>query len=94
MEKFTKGQWVIGKITINEFGVICRPIDTEDVLNLAIVHGGDDEDEANAKLIASAPELLEALKNARATFMLYYKDHYEGTGLQIKIDNAINKATS
>jgi hypothetical protein len=50
------------------------------------------ECEANARLIAAAPELLEALKMAR--LLMVEIDGYEPTGSSIRvIDSAIAKAT-
>lgn len=65
MEKFTKGKWKIrfnlnvesekGRLVASTGGYNSN-IDGENV---------DEENRANAKLIASAPEMLEALKEVR-----------------------------
>jgi hypothetical protein len=65
-----------GKVVAN---AICLLIATNDDL------------EANARLIAAAPDLLEALQSARAMLVLMgvnLSDHEEGR----KIDAAISKA--
>lgn len=60
MSKHTPGPWIVGgKYTVRtpftSSDWICRTRDER--------HGHDDnEDEANARLISAAPELLEALK--------------------------------
>jgi len=51
-----------------------------------------EEMEANAKLIAAAPELLEALKSAR-TEMLKVGVNYDNASTYNIIDKAIKKAT-
>ena len=59
--KHTQGEWKQdrGYIQNNEKVLICS------------LHVQGEEGEANAKLIASAPELLEALNN----FMSYYEEY-------------------
>ena len=53
----------------------------------------DEEAEANAKLIASAPELLEALKATKQLNLHLYEDGTVGNRIYKQITNAINKAT-
>ena len=44
------------------------------------------EDEANARLIAAAPELLAALKDAEAMLFLLGKEHEETGGIEYNAD--------
>lgn len=97
MEKFTKGKWIAGKnriITEDDY-VICEvydglsPIRT---MNQQIA-------KANCKLIASAPEMLEALKEVSPFIDNLIHQTPTGiareilTGLNIKIKTAITNAT-
>lgn len=65
--KFTKGNWYVStdKYDINEYGVIGVDISTTNELNIITVWGDGKEitevTEANAKLIAAAPDLLQSL---------------------------------
>lgn len=70
--KHTKGEWTITKATTyNGIPDSVLEIGTEKQI-IATIHGAEHthtavnvkQAEANAKLIAAAPELLEALKNA------------------------------
>lgn len=53
----------------------------------------DEEAEANAKLIAAAPELLEALIECSAFLNTVQSPATSARNLKTEIDNAINKAT-
>ena len=60
----TKGPWSIGKI-INGFIEICSPLDNASTCPVADIHVWNDakaESKANARLIAAAPDLLEAAR--------------------------------
>ena len=57
--KFTKGEWIFNKYTPCDFGVHSLEGRGNDI---ALVRGSDEEAEANAKLISTAPELLESLE--------------------------------
>ncbi len=100
--KGTKGKWVaesydddsngwisvktpVGNITI--YGVCTTGVNKEGVLLLK------QEAEANAKLIASAPEMLEALKEALSTLN---KDFSKGDiiDLEINLREIIKQATN
>ena len=61
--QFTKGEWKINpdKET-NEWGATETFIETDNVKNFISVYGDDEEAEANAKLIAAAPLMYNALK--------------------------------
>lgn len=86
--KHTKGEWT----TANVNGISVWSKDNQMICN--VLNTNKNEKEANAKLIAAAPDLLEALVNIckkvefcsldnKSTF----KDEYK------KAINAINKAT-
>lgn len=66
--KGTKGEWYVDheENGYNEHNVLYTPISSDSadslVTSICEVYGDSDEDKANAKLIASAPELLEALQ--------------------------------
>lgn len=100
--KHTKGEWVVksSKETNNLYSMIY----SEDVRIAEVKSYGNDncfndatytEKEANAKLIAAAPDLLEALIEAKER---YCTNPYESLTIEAKIiydkiNNAINKAT-
>ena len=92
--KYTQGPWKISPIrTKNEFGTIGIDITSKNYRDFATVwnmEGMEEENEANAKLISAAPDLLEALIEIRKHGLLE-KDGYESV---VKIMNeAIKKAT-
>jgi len=93
----TKGEWKIGKIKHSKSngkgGYIY--IDSEEwyaLARAAFTPGGVENGMANAKLIAAAPELLEACKHLVAILTKedknFYKKHIEVFNLGI---NAIKK---
>jgi hypothetical protein len=61
--KFTPGPWIIGEKT-SEDNIHCLKISSRNNTLVDIRHGYTDEVEANARLIAAAPELLEALEKS------------------------------
>lgn len=84
--KHTKGNWhVDNALTIrDEHGSgIAKTI--------IALNAGDGENEANAKLIAAAPELLEALRDLVEWANI--KDGSPSQNLRDECLNAINKAT-
>lgn len=95
--KHTKGEWFANNCTVtipnrrnNDVIARCFCENTEDQVTQDIL-----EMQANAKLIAAAPEILEALIMVKETMFncnyedmtQLYKDKYD------KINKAINKAT-
>jgi hypothetical protein len=67
--KHTKGEWVVGYGDTVEYGMVFgvglnTTPDWTVVCVLSPAHTVNDQDIANARLIAAAPELLEALKVA------------------------------
>ena len=90
--KHTKGEWFANNcmVTINgTFNEIakCHSLSNNNCLSL-------EEMRANAKLIAAAPDLLEALIEALPAVMELNGEYQEGWDETIiKIENAINKAT-
>ena len=94
--KFTKGNWNISDDTSE-----CYLVKSDDGGLIAFVYDGDIDDEAihmdvveaNAKLIASAPELLEALES-----FVYDVENTQGNDNVFEeayhlAKNAIKKAT-
>lgn len=57
--KFTKGEWNTCKYSPVDYGIYTNS-DTRKG-DIALVRGDDEEAEANMKLIASAPKLLECI---------------------------------
>lgn len=93
--KGTKGEWTVDdKIFYNEYNTKTLSIDfqPESMEHCVDVYIGDSEDElrANAKLIASAPDLLKALQKAR--FDLKLLGAKEGAPMLNDIDRTIKKA--
>jgi hypothetical protein len=80
----TKGDWKIS--AINKLNPTQRIIHKEQGFVIAKIMNID-EAEANAKLIAAAPDLLKALKSAQNILAVNYN-----TGTN-EIDEAIEKAT-
>ena len=89
--KHTKGEWDVSKHGNNDsFGVYAEGQGND----IAIVKGDNEEGgegEANARLIAAAPELLEALILAYS-FMVTDPQH-QGRNILHTIQEAITKAT-
>ncbi len=93
--KHTKGPWIIFDQRVNEFDVMTHEIsapeaEPNEITGLAEVYGSDEEGYANAKLIASSPELLQALIDARVTIKAFLPEAF--ATLQV-IESAISKAT-
>ena len=64
--KFTKGKWRINpEIQFNEWGTRETFIEC-DGKHIATVYGDDEEVEANARLIAAAPMMYEALAKIKS----------------------------
>jgi hypothetical protein len=84
--KHTQGEWITTKI--KHFRILSEIGD-----ELAVVNSEVEEGEANAKLMAAAPELLElcteAFKVMRKHSIIVNKE----AGLLIEMDKAIKKAT-
>lgn len=100
----TPGPWETQYRGNGESEVLANGADRDDVacicyvaggLGMSIEDGRDYESEANAKLIAAAPELLDALKqavralNEMARFTVGYSDSYT---IAMQCDHAIAKA--
>ena len=63
--KHTKGPWKVEAEDLDSFGIFTDDLNICTVLAIG-GEGFGEEGEANAKLIASSPELLEACKGAMA----------------------------
>jgi len=70
--KHTKGDWTTGGISpFGAFGED-KPVKVDGIVMARVInYANEDEANANARLIAAAPELLEALKNALALLAAY-----------------------
>ena len=94
--KFTKGKWSISDIIEgNEYGVLSQQIDCPEAgvtSMIRIYHssGLTEEDSANAKLIAAAPELFDACVYALKTF--YTIGCTEDAEIVRVLEKVINKA--
>lgn len=96
MTKFTQGVWKIKNWSIFSFDKeICELKQVTFGLGLGGISKRDFEAEANAKLIAAAPELLEALENANNVLKMASLIDKSNTcsKAQIICENAIKKAT-
>lgn len=87
-EIYTPGPWFadssfVGSRSIDRFFVKCNSKD---------LPGGVAEAEANALLIASAPDMLAALQ-AVASQLRLYGEVKSGRAIEDIVNNAINKAT-
>lgn len=79
--KHTLGPWTFERDSDADYSIYGK-----DGVFVATVHHENDDRKANAALIASAPELLEALKHANEILKTY------GSGNFAIITNAISKA--
>ncbi len=88
--KHTQGEWGVSKHGNNDsFGVYA-----EGKPDLAIVIGGNEEGgeaEANAKLIAAAPDMLDALQSIEQSLEQMVQDDMI-RGMVMIIQQVINKA--
>ena len=90
---YTKGEW---KVEVRESSNCIRIKSHDDtqgyadyIVQIADVFGTNGEDEANAHLIAAAPDMYEALKAIREMF----QDGNPDRGItSIFIDNVLSKA--
>lgn len=94
--KGTKGKWILETIKDNDGEISEIYISQEGGGCIICVNDGDDNydiegDLANAKLIASAPDLLEALQEIQS---MCYKDGQRTGHLYEICEQAINKALS
>lgn len=84
--KHTKGPWLVKG----------NYIETQDEYPVALIElglGSIQKVQANARLIAAAPELLEALKNMYEMYrVLASKDHTQDDSLMFNARQAIRKA--
>lgn len=87
--KHTPGPWFVMDYDDNVHQVAIS--DETATRYLAVIDNSDETDQANARLIAAAPELLEALANTRASLQEYFGDEDWDCS---EIDAAITKATA
>lgn len=95
--RYTQGNWERGLNTNTDewMKVFCngKPIARALTLNKVGERKENDfrEEQANAKLIAASPLMLEALKNVKA--IIKHEDYPIYTSLLQVVQNAIDKAT-
>ena len=96
--KFTPGPWYVGSGTYEGRNIysVASVTDYEGFTYQPIVASAEDDGikcwDANARLIAAAPDLLRLLKEARLTLEMW-KDVAPAVSLCADIDAAIAKAT-
>ena len=99
--KFTPGPWVLGGKDGDKFGADGYIYCNNSIGSAIAICYGDDlkcsvfsrsEEVANAKLIAAAPDLLEALENLLKAFDGAFAGAYGRGPLYIAANSAINKA--
>jgi outer membrane scaffolding protein for murein synthesis (MipA/OmpV family) len=87
--KHTAGEWEASPWSSSVgAGVFAQPDPAENTRMIAAVPGEKEEAEANARLIASAPELLEALRVA-LTAMNYMGEIMNGMDIVMEEDEAV-----
>lgn len=91
--KGTKGEWIVDheESGYNEHHQLCTPISRKDksypyIIGICDVYGDDEEAKANAKLIAIAPDLLEALQSM---VFIFNRDLPDGSIGQMACDKSI-----
>ena len=73
MSKHTKGPWeAADRGDYSDLDGSSRVILGDDRRIAIVQHKGDEEDEANARLIAAAPDMLEALEEIRRMWGLIW----------------------
>lgn len=88
MSKHTKGLWIIDRPTFTE---IIVGTETMNICTVLCIDIPEEEAEANAKLIAAAPDLLEACMHVLENLGQESEDVWE---VEIThLQQAINKAT-
>ena len=83
MEKHTKGPWAVSYSSSHS---------SHQTFDVDMRNPKHEEKEANAKLIAAAPELLEALIEAKNELM-HHVMRLNNESIFLTINNAIGKAT-
>lgn len=90
----TKGEWKVNRLLPNLIEDESRKVIARALREEQGFENQDwDENEANAKLIASAPELLEALTEMLESYKMHVKKPNESEYV-IKAEAAIKKATT
>lgn len=79
--RHTPGPWILGKIFTKQVRAMIDPTGQTSFINIDPQHGGNGvsaicqvigpDREANARLIAAAPELLEVVKTLRAEIVTH-----------------------
>ena len=86
--KFTNGEWCACRYSPVDYGIYTNS-DTRKG-DIALVRGDDEEAEANMKLIASAPKLLECCIEVLQTMEL--NPTKENLDIRYKIERVIREA--
>lgn len=94
--KHTKGKWELSHNTNQGIKIVISPDDPLKTENICSIFGSPSEEStyANAKLIAAAPELLEALLEAKIQIEYMHERTGEtGTGVALlsRINTLISK---
>lgn len=95
MTKHTPGPWEQRKVTydikVGKYPVIAIPISGQGMA-IGCVYQGAEGTLANARLIAAAPELLEACRNSRKALIQLCEKGCGYEGLLKEVEQAIAKA--
>jgi hypothetical protein len=93
-QKFTPGPWYISEASVDDYskGGIVVGTDTLNICVMSDADGSDESQKADARLIAAAPELFEALERLLYRFNAHTPDKtYEDLDLVLTAERVLAK---